>query len=178
MTDQTTPALVQRATQNGDCAGVRAALAAAGDDLEIVSCTAALADAVQGNHVSVAAILLEHGLKLQTSHLRTAVQGRRFEMLQMFLGHGWEINRPLGKSTPPALDHGADPDAACDAGVTPLSSAVECGQLSVIRKLLDRVEDASHGYLLHRVVHRTASHRMDVVKLLLDRGAPVNQVMY
>lgn len=76
------------------------------------------------------------------------------------------------------LHHGADADGASESGDTALSHAVEYAPLSIINMLLDSVEDASHGYLLHRAIHRPQSDRLDVFKLLLEHGAPVNQVMY
>lgn len=75
------------------------------------------------------------------------------------------------------LDHGADPNRRCNIDLTPLSCAVEHAPLSIINLLLDRGGDVTKGQVLHHAVSRE-SDTVDVLKLLIARGAPINAVMY
>lgn len=76
------------------------------------------------------------------------------------------------------LNHGADPNAACEFDQTPLSSAVSRGSFSVIELLFNNGGDASRGELLQSVMRRTTPDQIDVITFLLERGAVVNKIMY
>ena len=75
------------------------------------------------------------------------------------------------------LDRGADPNARCDIDSTPLSYAVKYADLPTIDLLLGRGGDVRKGQLLHNAICRE-SHTLEVVKDLIDRGAPLNSLMY
>lgn len=49
---------------------------------------------------------------------------------------------------------------------------------STIKLLFDRGGTIQHGQLLHYAVARDASDCLEVIDFLLDKGAPINDVMY
>ena len=76
------------------------------------------------------------------------------------------------------LDHGADPNGQCSIDFTPLSLAVQHGTIHTIKVMLDDYNGDIHkGQLLHYAVHRKIDV-VEVLDLLLDRGAGINQIMY
>lgn len=75
------------------------------------------------------------------------------------------------------LDHGADPNRQCVMDLTPLSLAVEHGPMSVIDLMLSHGGNARQGQLLHHAVERH-SDTIEVLRLLIDKGAPINATMY
>ena len=75
------------------------------------------------------------------------------------------------------LDHGADPNARCYIDYTPLSYAVTYADLPIIDLLLRRGGDVNKGQLVHNAIYRE-SNTLQVVKGLIDRGAPLDTLMY
>lgn len=75
------------------------------------------------------------------------------------------------------LDHGADPNKQCSIDLTPLSYAVEQASLPTVKLLLDRGGDVHKGQLLHHAVERQTD-TIEVLGMLLKRGAPLNSKMY
>ena len=75
------------------------------------------------------------------------------------------------------LDHGADPNRQCVIDLTPLSLAVESAPVSVIRLMLSRGGDAQRGQLLHHAIERP-SDTIEVLRLLVEQGAPINSTVY
>lgn len=76
------------------------------------------------------------------------------------------------------LDHGADPNAACVLDITPLSAAVEAAPIAVIELLFSHGGSITTGQLLHYAVRRNLPDHRAVVELILNKGAPVNRIMY
>lgn len=72
---------------------------------------------------------------------------------------------------------GADPNQRCDIDLTPLSCAVKHASLPIVSLLLDRGGDVTKGQVLHHAVSRE-SDTIEVPKLLISRGAPINAIMY
>lgn len=76
------------------------------------------------------------------------------------------------------LDHGADPNQQCSFDITPLSYAAKRGSVHTIKVMLDDYDgDAQKWQLLHYAVRRKIDI-VEVLELLIDRGAPINQTMY
>lgn len=75
------------------------------------------------------------------------------------------------------LDHGADPNQQCSIDLTPLSYAVERASLRIIKLLLDCGGDVRKGQLLHHAIDRQADV-VDVLAMLLEKGASLNSKMY
>lgn len=75
------------------------------------------------------------------------------------------------------LDHGADPNRRCVIDLTPLSLAVESGPISVIYLMLDYGGDIRIGQLLHHAIERQ-SDTIEVLKILIEKGAPINSTVY
>lgn len=78
------------------------------------------------------------------------------------------------------LDHGADPDARCRMGMTPLSIAMQYAPFSIIRMLLVRTSAPQNGQLLHHAARRTSRDSGAVVDLVLQhcKQLNVNDIMY
>lgn len=75
------------------------------------------------------------------------------------------------------LNHGADSNGQCKIDDTPLSYAVHSGPVSIIKLMFDRGGDIHRGQLLHRAVYREHDV-IEVLTLLLEKGAPLNAIMY
>lgn len=73
---------------------------------------------------------------------------------------------------------GADPNAPCGIDTTPLSVAVHKGPLAVIDTLFARKGTVNRGQLLHWAALRRQDDRLAVVKLILQKGAAVNSILY
>jgi len=126
---------------------------------------------------------------------------------EALLRNGWDINQPLGRTDPPALAsafillqrcssliyhgyiddeklvrwfilHGADPNATCDWDLTPLSPTVSDAPLCRIKYFLRVGKSIERGQLLHYAVLRKAPDWTEVLTLLLDKGASINQIKY
>lgn len=76
------------------------------------------------------------------------------------------------------LSHGADPNATCGLDITPLSIAVRDASFENIRILFDHGGSIEHGQLLHFAAIRGLSDRLDVLNYLVNKGAPVNSLMF
>lgn len=78
------------------------------------------------------------------------------------------------------LNHGASPNAMCAWDFTPLSVAVYSASVAVVKLLFQHGGDVSKGQLLHHAVKREAptSDVLEILQLLLERGAPINEIKY
>ncbi|KZF22306.1 ankyrin [Xylona heveae TC161] len=76
------------------------------------------------------------------------------------------------------LERGADPNAPCVLDLTPLSVAVQIASFGIIALLFEHGGSIDHGQLLHYAVRRDLKDCIDVLAFVLDRGAPINQIMY
>lgn len=75
------------------------------------------------------------------------------------------------------LDHGADPNRQCAIDLTPLSYAVESAPIPIISLMLNHGGDIQKGQLLHHAINRQ-SETIELLKLLLEKGAAMNATMY
>ncbi|KAJ5851237.1 hypothetical protein N7455_011093 [Penicillium solitum] len=114
--------------------------------------------------------LFRHGLEMNELYASQAVKAKAKNALQAFLQHGWDINQPMSEVKPRnaiedddmvtwLLDHGADPNRQSAIDLTPLSYAVERAPISVIELMLTR-------------------ENIEVLKLLIGKGAAINATMY
>nr|POE54515.1 serine/threonine-protein phosphatase 6 regulatory ankyrin repeat subunit c [Quercus suber] len=152
----------------------------------------ALTLAVELQHESIVRYLLSEGVRVSPNHVRIATSINAKTLIQLFLEYNWPINQQLGWSNPPALAyaiedpeltawfiaHGADPNAQCGLDKTPLSAAVQYGPLSVIELLFANGGNVKNGQLLHYAIWRDLDDRVAIVKYLLEKGTPVDAVMY
>lgn len=76
------------------------------------------------------------------------------------------------------LSHGADPNARCTFDITPLSFALSFGARNNIRRLFELGGSIEYGQLLHYACRRQAKDRLDVIKDIIGKGAPVNAILY
>lgn len=75
------------------------------------------------------------------------------------------------------LAHGADPNASCMLGLTPLTFAIRDADLSIIEMLFAHGGDVQQGYLLHAAVSRERDNSA-ILEYLIQKGAPVNAVQF
>lgn len=76
------------------------------------------------------------------------------------------------------LENGADPNKRCLFDVTPLSFAAQTAPVHTVKFMLDDYDgDVRKGQLLHFAARRQTDV-VEVLELLLDRGAPINQTLY
>ena len=76
------------------------------------------------------------------------------------------------------LENGADPNKQCLFDVTPLSFAAQTAPVHTVKFMLDDYDgDVRKGQLLHFAARREIDV-VEVLELLLDRGAAINQTLY
>jgi hypothetical protein len=120
---------------------------------------AAVAD---GDVEAVRQLLSEHPELLKTygghvTWLHHAAWHGHLEMAKILVGFGMDVNAPTENR----------PDG-------PLSSAISRGSIDVARFLLDSGADPNVGRLLVAAINRD-SHSFEMVNLLVERGADVNE---
>jgi len=76
------------------------------------------------------------------------------------------------------LDHGADPNSRCEWDLTPMSYAVLEAPLDTINTLFERGADPCCGQILHYTVLKDKPDALEVVRLVVEKGAPINEVKY
>ncbi|CAK3983506.1 ankyrin repeat domain-containing 50-like [Lecanosticta acicola] len=157
-----------------------------------------LQNATHSGNGSLVEQLLAIGVPFDTGVLCTAIDRGALNMLSVFLTYGWEINRETNWCTAPLLSyaiqvgagtvvvswflsHGADPNASCQAGLTPLSTAISVAPLAIIQQLLNHCgpDTVFQGQLLHFAARRSDSVSVQVVQLILRRCQPYfNAIMW
>lgn len=75
------------------------------------------------------------------------------------------------------VDHGADLNRQTYIDLTPMSYAVRIAPLGLVETLLDRGGDVQRGELLQNAIERSVD-TVEVLKLLIYRGAPLNMTIY
>jgi ankyrin repeat protein len=75
------------------------------------------------------------------------------------------------------IEHGADPNAACDLDLTPMSYAMTDAPLAMIDELFSKGANVHRGQLLHHAVLRK-NNALELVQKLVTAGAPINEVKY
>lgn len=75
------------------------------------------------------------------------------------------------------IDHGADINNQAYIDITPMSCFVRQAKPDFIENMLDRGGDVHKGELLQSALDRKTDI-IRVLKMLLERGAPVNKLMY
>lgn len=76
------------------------------------------------------------------------------------------------------LDHGADLNRGCDLDLTPMSMAIHDAPLPMIDMLFKRGADIRRGQLLHHAVLRKKAGDLQLVRKLVEAGAPIDEVKY
>ena len=76
------------------------------------------------------------------------------------------------------LDHGANPDGRCDWDFTPISYAMLAAPLETIDALFERGANPLCGQLLHYAVLRDKPDALEVVRRIVEKGAPINEIKY
>ncbi|KAJ5191278.1 uncharacterized protein N7498_010263, partial [Penicillium cinerascens] len=161
------------------------------DGFDICDLSAIMIEAIKRNSVLFVKELLHRGMPVDPLYALEAIKVKAKDILETFLGNGWDINQPMSELKPPVLgytvtdeemtawllDHKADPNRQCVIDLTPLSLAVESAPISVIRLILSRGGDVRKGQLLHHAIERQ-SDAIDVLNLLIEKGAPINATVY
>lgn len=78
------------------------------------------------------------------------------------------------------LVHGADPNRRCDRNkdCTPLSIAFLNAEFEIIQLLLDHGASLRQGQVMHYAAMRELDDRLEVLRYLIAKGTPVNDIMY
>jgi len=151
---------------------------------------------MEGGHVDIGSYLIKHGISMNSAHFRLAIEKKSYQFLELFLDHGFNINKSQGDLDPAPLanvfddermtlwflDHDADPNAETRMGITPLSKALFRVPFHIVRLLFDRggPHSVNCGYSLHHAIHRETPGRLRVLDYLLTQGASsnINQLIY
>lgn len=76
------------------------------------------------------------------------------------------------------LENGADPNARCYFDITPFSWAVISPPLEVIELLMQYGASLTRGYPMSSAIRRKKDDCSKVVRFLLEKGAPVNDILF
>ncbi|KAJ5371848.1 ankyrin [Penicillium concentricum] len=151
-----------------------------------------LVEASQKNRVNVVEYLLEQrDCPITSRAVQRAMMGNSFDVLELFLSHGWDINQPIQNNICTilrqvvsnenrvrwCLEHGANPNARSKDKIKDvLSHAACCASLSTLKLLDDHGADFARSNALQAAVKGPSERRMEIVRWLLDEKAfPINQ---
>ncbi|OBT57874.1 hypothetical protein VE04_02095 [Pseudogymnoascus sp. 24MN13] len=152
-----------------------------------------IGDAIECSQHEILTYLLSEGFPLDMFDISLATRRKERRALEIFIAHGWNINKPRTNRDPPLLsqaikdeklaswflDHGADPNAECDFDFTPLSVAMVSASFATIKLLFDRGGSVKHGQLLHYVARRSGPDRIKLLDFILSKGAPgMNRLLH
>ncbi|KAJ5702733.1 hypothetical protein N7488_010281 [Penicillium malachiteum] len=160
-------------------------------DFDICDFCGVMIEAVKRDDAQFMKEPFNRGLPMDSLYAIEAVEAKPKNALEVFLQYGWDINQPMSELRPPVLgskieneeitafllDHGADPNKDCGIDLTPLSYAVQSAPISVINLMLNLGGDVKKGQLLHHAIERR-SETIEVLKMLIENGAPINATMY
>ncbi|CZT19206.1 uncharacterized protein RCC_05052 [Ramularia collo-cygni] len=184
---------------DSDCAsaGIQKLLQAGTNPQDIQICLTRAAQAGRGDLVQM---LLSVGVPVSLGAIKAAITKESFQLLSLFLKHGWNINEEEAWCIPPLLSfaifanvsealiawflsNGADPNATCQMDITPLSTAVAEGRYSVVEQLLTHCPPTTsfRGQLLHLAAGRNIPEDYDAIfRLVLQKchQNDINAIMY
>lgn len=150
--------------------------------------------ATRMGNLEVLRFLLDQGFLVTENVVQVAVLVRSTAALDLLLEYGWDINaRFRAWKSPPIsyairhddlepvqwfLANGASADVphTFRTSSTPLSRAVHDASMPIITLLLSSGSRVDHGNLLSATCHSHMSSRLEVLELLLNKGAPVNAI--
>ncbi|RJE18589.1 Ankyrin repeat protein [Aspergillus sclerotialis] len=151
--------------------------------------------ASRGNSVDVVKYLMDERKSPVTfPAVLISLIAQSFDVLEVFLAHGWDINEPLkygpilrllaksGKEAPIrwCLEHGADPQGCDDKGHRDvLSEAGKYCTVEILRLLAGYGADFSRSNALLRAAERTDKDAVKILEWLLDEAkVPINHVEF
>ncbi|KAI7261115.1 hypothetical protein KC345_g9894 [Hortaea werneckii] len=148
--------------------------------------------AVRRGHREVLKYLLAEDVPITADAVTAATIAKDEWMLDLMLSSGWNIDEPLGFTTPSALalavedralvswflERGASPNAQCSLDLTPLSIAVQFSSMSIIQSLFEYGGSVQYGQLVHYAVRRDLPDQHDVLDFILSKNPPINHIMY
>ncbi|KAJ5741110.1 hypothetical protein N7493_000982 [Penicillium malachiteum] len=153
-----------------------------------------LHDAVEKNEVRLVDCFLKNNVSINSQLVVKATTNTAYQILEVFLNYGWNINTPINLYSPSALAcsfhdsdltkwflaHGANPNQRSDVNTdcTPLSIAFMEASFEIIQALLKHGASLQHGQVLHYAAMRKLDDRLEVLKYLLDRNHSPNAIMY
>nr|POF13268.1 ankyrin repeat and sam domain-containing protein 1a [Quercus suber] len=157
-----------------------------------------LLGAVLSESEDLVRVLLDAGVPISIVDVKPAIRLKSLPTLSLFLQHGWKINEEEAWCLPSLLSYametdpdeplvswflsnGADPNAKCEMDITPLSTAVECAPMPIVKQLFAHCPSSTlfRGQLLHWAARRTSDDANDVVQLVLERCRPdLNKTWY
>ncbi|KAJ5595419.1 ankyrin [Penicillium hispanicum] len=124
-----------------------------------------LVAASRGNQVAVVSFLLDRGVPITSSAVQKAIANDAFDVLEVFLGNGWDINQPIRNDLCPLLSKNKIMDV--------LSHAARFASPQVLEVLVSYGANFAYSNALHRAAERG---RLEVMQWLLEQRAfPVNQ---
>ncbi|GAB1200353.1 hypothetical protein APSETT444_009723 [Aspergillus pseudonomiae] len=133
--------------------------------------------------------LLKEGAPMITEHFVLATQMKRYDVLELYIDRGWDINTDVSTLIPSAvvytfddmehlewfLKHGADLNKRCHIrDFTPLSHAVLEGTLETIEILFRNGGSAAHGQLLHYAAMREGTDSLTVLEYIYNQDPEAN----
>ncbi|KAJ5641190.1 hypothetical protein N7490_005190 [Penicillium lividum] len=161
------------------------------EDFDICDLYGVMIEAIKRDDTQFIKELLHRGLPMDPLYVFEALEVKSKSALEIFIQYGWDINQSMNELSPSILgnavedeemttwllDHGADPNKGCAIDLTPLSCAVRSAPISVINLMFSRGGDVQKGQLLHHAIERR-SEIIEVLKDLIEKGAPINATMY
>ncbi|KAI4117143.1 MAG: hypothetical protein LQ338_007602 [Usnochroma carphineum] len=201
-TDQQCAQILSTAVDGGDLATIRQVLETwpsqpssgidSGDYVpELWPFKAVLSGAIEKGNPEIVSDVLDRGLKIELYAVMLALDLQSMEVFQVFIDHGWDINMPLGETTPPCLAyvlenedltrwflaHGASPTAPASLLFrTPIMLAAMFAPLSTVKFLCAHA--TSLDDVLQSAAGSDAEGRLEVMGFLLDEGSDMNAITW
>ncbi|KAJ5946134.1 hypothetical protein N7454_002973 [Penicillium verhagenii] len=161
------------------------------EDFDICDLYGVMIEAIKQDNAQFIKELLQRGFPIRPLYGLKALEAKSKSALELFIQYGWDINQSMSELSPSILgnavddeemtiwllDHGADPNKGCAIDLTPLSCAVRSAPISIINLMFTRGGDVQKGQLLFHAIERQ-SEAIEVLKILLEKGAPINATMY
>ncbi|KAJ5128646.1 ankyrin [Penicillium atrosanguineum] len=144
--------------------------------------------ASRSNQVAIVKFLLDQGCAITSSAVQKAMAKEAYDVLEVYLENGWNINQPIRNNLCPilrevvinetktrwCLEHGANPNAhSKNKSQDVLSHAARFASLHILELLVSYGANFANSNALH---HATDRKRLDVMRWLLEQQAfPINQ---
>jgi hypothetical protein len=135
-----------------------------------------LSIAIQRNHVEIVQYLLDRNVHDEDLPAELAVRARAFDILELFLKCGWDVNKPMGPNEPPILGYDLQSLTTSDTYLPLSSIPLSTSDAEITAWLLDHGADPNRrcDWDLTPTSYAMREAPFDMIEYLFSRGADVS----